>query len=421
MRMADLHEPDVLGTGRARVTAARASRLLTETDRTVSARPPAIHGSRPRAHGVLLSRDTGLVRATAGLSDLLYLQHVMGNRTVQGLLVARQQSTAEGPLSPPQVRDAIAFYRAQPARYTRDIIKEIQQAVGTDPTGSISAVDVQAVAKRQQALNVDAEPKLKIDGMAGPRTLPSIFKFGLSEDASVSDFAKKAKETFEAKDGKSEEEKAKSLVSDLINKRLAALNIPPVAVEVANDLGTRGAFSSGDWKLKLDRLQFQPGKFHDLRDTTATIYHEARHAEQDFRVGQLLARQGKNAEQITAITGLNADVAKKAVDAKGDITAMQALIAQGWFDSLHGAAGLARRRRNSEELRAAFTAREAACDAFKADPTPQNKAKLDLAKARFDRAVAEHDDLPHEFDAERLESKVATQFGDPEQHDDPCR
>jgi len=72
-------------------------------------------------------------------------------------------------------------------------------------------------------------------------------------------------------------------------------------------------------------------------------------------------------------------------------------------------------------MRGAITAREAPCDAFKGDPTPQNKAKLDRAKARFDRAVAEHDDLPHEFDAERLESKVATQFGDPEQHDDPCR
>ena len=251
--------------------------------------------------------------------------------------------------------------------------------------------------------------------------MPSIFKFGLSEDASVSDFTKKAKETFDAKDGRTEEEKAKSVVSDLINKRLAALKIPPVGVEVLDDLGTRGAFDSGDWKFKLDRLQFQPGKFHDLRDTTATIYHEARHAEQDFRVGQLLARQGKNAAQITAITGLNADVAQKAVDAKGDITAMQALIAQGWFDSLHGAAGIARRRRNGEELRASFRAREAACDAFKKDPTPKNRAALDKAKARFGRAVAEHDDLPHEFDAERLESKVATQFGDPEQHDDPCR
>jgi len=351
---------------------------------------------------------------------VLYLQQVIGNRTVQRLLVARQEGAAEGPLSPAQVRDAIAYYRAQPARYTRDIIMEIQKAVGTVPTGSMSAVDVQAVAKRQQALNVDAEPKLKIDGKAGPRTLPSIFKFGLSEDDSVSDYAKKARETFEAKDGRSEEEKAKAIVNDLINKRLAALNIPPVAVEVVNDLGSRGAFNSGDWKLNLDRLQFQPGKLHDLRDTTATIYHEARHAEQDFRVGQLLARQGKKASEITAITGLNLDVAKKAVDAKGDITAMQALIAQGWFDSLHGAAGLARRRRNSEELNVSFKAREAACDAFKKDPTPENKAKLEKAKARFGKAVEEHDDLPHEFDAERLESKVAKLFGDPEKHNDPC-
>ena len=190
----------------------------------------------------------------------------------------------------------------------------------------------------------------------------------------MSDFTKKAKETFDAKDGRTEEEKAKSVVSDLINKRLAALKIPPVGVEVLDDLGTRGAFDPATGSSKLDRLQFQPGKFHDLRDTTATIYHEARHAEQDFRVGQLLARQGKNAAQITAITGLNADVAQKAVDAKGDITAMQALIAQGWFDSLHGAAGIARRRRNGEELRASFRAREAACDAFKKDPTPKNRA-----------------------------------------------
>ena len=393
---------------------------MAETAWAVRARPAVIHSPRPRVHGVLLSPDVDLAGATPGPTGLLYLQQVIGNRTVQRLLVARQQGAAEGPLSAARVRDAIAYYRNKPDRYTRDIIMEIQKAVGTDPTGSISAVDVQAVAKRQQALNVDAEPKLKIDGKAGPRTLPSIFKFGLSEDASVSDFAKKAKETFEAKDGKSEEEKAKTLVTDLVNKRLAALNIPPVRVDVVNDLGSRGAFNPGDWQLKLDRLQFQPGKLHDLRDTTGTIYHEARHAEQDFHVGQLLARQGKNAAQIKATTGLNEDVAQKAVDAKGDITAMQALIAQGWFDSLHGADSIARRRRNSDELHASFRAREAACDVFKRDPTPENKAKLEKAKARFSKAVDEHDDFPHEFDAERLESKVAKQFGDPEKHDDPC-
>jgi len=150
---------------------------MAETAWAVRARPPVIHGPRPRVHGVLLSPDVDLASATPGPTGLLYLQQVRWNRTVQRLLVARQEGAAEGPLSAARVRDAIAYYRNKPDRYTRDIIMEIQKAVGTDPTGSISAVDVQAVAKRQQALNVDVEPKLKIDGKAGPRTLPSIFKF----------------------------------------------------------------------------------------------------------------------------------------------------------------------------------------------------------------------------------------------------
>src|SRR5262244_149111 len=113
----DRVEADAPGTRRARVTAARARRSMAETARAVPARPLAMHRPRPNADGVLLSRDTGPVGATAGLSGLLYLQQVIGNRTVQGLLVARQQGPAEGPLSAAQVRDAIAFCRAQPARY----------------------------------------------------------------------------------------------------------------------------------------------------------------------------------------------------------------------------------------------------------------------------------------------------------------
>src|SRR5262249_21147730 len=153
------------------------------------------------------------------------------------------------------------------------------------------------------ALNVNAEPKLKIDGKAGPRTLPSIFKFGFSEDTSISDYTQKARQIWDAKDGKSEEEKSKTIATDLVNKRFESLKIPSPKVEIVI-LAPRGPFDSVDWKLKRDPLQFQRGKSHDLRKTTATIYHESRHGEQDFRVGQLLARQGKQAAQITAITGL---------------------------------------------------------------------------------------------------------------------
>jgi hypothetical protein len=354
-----------------------------------------------------------------GPGNALYLQRLLGNQAVQRLLVARQKDAA-GPLTPAQVQSAIAYYAGRPQHYTPEIIMEIQMAVGTTPTGRMTAVDVQAVAKRQQELNLVAGPKLKIDGKAGPRTLPSIFKFGLAEETSVSDYTKKAKEIWDKKDGTSEETKAEAIVNDLVNKRLEALKIPRVDFKIVS-IGSRGAFSPSDWQLKLDPLQFQPGKFHDLRDTTATIYHEARHAEQDFRIGQLLARQGKRAEQINAMTGLNLDVATKAVHAKDDMTPMQALIAQGWFDSLHSAAGRERHRRISEELRKSFKAREAACDAFKKDPTPKNKSKLEKAKARFSKAVAEHDDMPHEFDPERLEARVEELFGKGEEHDDPCR
>ena len=101
-------------------------------------------------------------------------------------------------------------------------------------------------------------------------------------------------------------------------------------------------------------------------------------------------RQGKQAQQITAKTGKNLKVAEKAVAAKNDMTPMQALIAQGWFDSLHSEAGRQRHRRNSEELKSSFKAREAACEVFKKNPTPENKIKLEKAKARFSKAIEEH-------------------------------
>jgi hypothetical protein len=358
--------------------------------------------------------------------SVLHLQQLIGNQAVQRLM-RQDVDTVDAPpttglLSPSQVSKALAFYKAQPARYTPDIIMEIQFAVGSVPTGKMTAADVQLVAKKQEELNVDAEPKLKIDGMAGPRTLPTIFKFGLAEDDSVSDYTKKAKAVWDNKDGKSEEDKALEVVNELLNKRLEALNIPIIEPKVVDDLGSRGAFNPADWQLKLDRLQFKPGRLHDLRETTATIYHEGRHAEQDFRVGQMLARKGKNAQQINVQTGLRVDIAQKAFDTRESLTPMQALIAEGWFESENSDAGRETQRKNNEKIKATFKAREAACEVFKKDQSPANKAKLEKAKADFKQAVEEHDDMPHEYDAERLESRVKELFGPGELHeDDICK
>jgi len=373
--------------------------------------------SQPQAAAVVpfhqpFVHPSSLVHPTP--ADVLDLQRLTGNRSVQRLLVLRDPNTTV--LAPPtpllsnaQVVRAISFYRSQPARYTPDIIKQIQAAVGTVPTGTITEVDVQAVAKKQTELNVNARPALKVDGMAGPRTLPSIFKIGLAKDDTLSSYTTESAKLWKDKT-KTEPEIAKQLVDTLLNDRLAALDAPPVKFKIVHDLGDRGVFSPKDWELQLDDLQFQPGPKHDLKQTTSTIYHEGRHAEQNFKVAQMLAGKKRTVDQIIVETGINPDVAKKAVLKPLARGAMEAVIAEGWHDSLNSAAGREKEGRVSAELDAATKAREKAQKDFDADPSPANRAKLDQAKARRAKAVAEHDDLPHEFDAERLETRVEQEF-----------
>jgi hypothetical protein len=361
-----------------------------------------------------VARSHALVAGHPSAAPLLDLQRSIGNQAVQRLLVSRQPVLVDAPvaglLSPAQVQAALRFYISQPARYTRDIIMQIQFEVGGVPTGKMSAADVQLVAKRQEELNVNQKPALKIDGMAGPRTLPSIFKIGLAKGDELAGYTKEAREMFANRGTKSEEEVAKELADKVLNEHLEKEGVPHVPAKVVDNLGSRGAFSNADWELKLDRLQFQPGDKHDIKETTATIYHEGRHAEQDFLVARMLAGRKLKAEQITLETGLKPEIAAKAVDLAVQPGTMEAVIAEGWHDSLNSAAGLERRRRNSIELKAAFKERETAREAFKKDPSPANLARKTRAEARFDKAVAEHDDLPHEFDAERLEDQVERQF-----------
>jgi hypothetical protein len=179
---------------------------------------------------------------------------------------------------------------------------------------------------------------------------------------------------------------------------------------VLHNLGTRGSFNNGEWALKLDDLQFQPGDKHNLAETAATMYHESRHAEQDFMIARMLAGQGKSAEFINQKTGQNLDVARVAHGLPLAAGSMEAVIAQGWFDALFPDPAAAKRRKNHADLQKFFSEREAARKENREHPSAENAAKQAAAEARYNRAVDEHDQFPDEFDAERLESKVRDNF-----------
>src|SRR5579859_3409031 len=169
----------------------------TENKRNV---PKIVH----RHPGAELIEDALTGFGGAGLNPrqqlLLHLQRTQGNTAVRRLLAQRQTSGIATPtaatddvnsdtsgalLSVEQVHRAFLFYRAQPSRYTNEIIKQIQQAVGTPSTGVMDTADVQAVAKYQANPAGINYPKLKVDGMAGPRTLPRLFSSGLADDKAM--------------------------------------------------------------------------------------------------------------------------------------------------------------------------------------------------------------------------------------------
>ena len=77
---------------------------------------------------------------------------------------------------------------------------------------------------------------------------------------------------------------------------------------------------------------------------------------------------------------------------------MEAVIAQGWWDSVYGA-GSAHREVTLTEVDRASTARTAAQTRFDANPTEANQAALDRANERFSRAFAAYQNLPEENDA----------------------
>lgn len=342
---------------------------------------------------------------------------LLWNNRMPSYSIAREPTSdvlaPEKLLTPAQVASAIAYHMNQPWRYTPEIIMQIQTEVGTIPTGKMREVDIQAVAKRQHQMNLAGEkPELKVDGMAGPRTLPSIFKIGLAKQKSIDTFSDKSKELLANPEGKSDQEVALEICAEA-NKRLTDNGIPELEPLIVPSFAGRGAFDDGNWRLLINGEQFVNEKLKNMKRLTSTIYHEARHAEQEFRVAQMLAGKKHSAEQIVAITGIKDEIAEIAARPENHIQpgTMEAVIAEGWHDSLHSESGKKTIKKNNDALDKAFAERQAAREAHEANPTPENKAKLEIAEANHQKAVHDYFDMPHEFDAERVAEKVEDNLG----------
>jgi len=95
-----------------------------------------------------------------------------------------------------------------------------------------------------------------------------------------------------------------------INARLAAVNVPTIG-SIGKEKGGNAHFDKKSWTVTVDPEFAMRGSASAPAELLTAVYHEARHAEQDFLVARHMARTDSAAE-IAAAHGIPIEVANAA-------------------------------------------------------------------------------------------------------------
>jgi len=131
----------------------------------------------------------------------------------------------------------------------------------------------------------------------------------------------------------------------LVNNELAKFGIPPTKHDFRTS-GSVGAFRKFEWMIYFNSDQLKEdgetvGALSQkaASDIADTVYHEARHAEQAFRIARMLAGEGKTAEEIASDIYVPADIAEKAIAdplKKTKDNAEEFAEAKDWYNMMAG-------------------------------------------------------------------------------------
>ena len=280
------------------------------------------------------------------------------------------------------------------------IITQLRTALNLDPDGGVDDALVLAVAEWQSTEGAGS-PALLIDGKAGPRTLPRIFRGGLNVVGEGEAFGGEVQtDVIDEWATLATAEARRDKLVELVNQRLDTAGVPPVTPVFDTNPNNAGSFGFAKWVMRIGRARLEGDSISaaDAREIADTVYHEARHTEQWFRMAQLRAAQGLGVAALVTELGIEARIARLARAVPLVRGSMEAVIAQGWWDSVYGAGSVHREAVLSRVNRAA-TERTAARAAFNANGNAANQARLDRANEQFGVAFAAYQNLPEENDA----------------------
>jgi hypothetical protein len=211
-------------------------------------------------------------------SELLNLQRSIGNRAVANLL---GRGTAQQTNSP-----QVGSGTIQRTPDAQGAVQRISQVGNGSPTVQRDHLDT-GLGKQKSVERYTGKVKARFSGEKNPMG-------SKKEWSTLNDTARQDK------------------LLKYVNKELKTSNVPILKGMVQDPTAAQPSFDFRTWTIKVVG-QFDRTDAPYLRWLAYTVYHEARHAEQHFRIARKLAGEGEDATQIAASTYIPLDIAQAAV------------------------------------------------------------------------------------------------------------
>ncbi len=130
-------------------------------------------------------------------------------------------------------------------------------------------------------------------------------------------------------------------LTDAANRELQSSGVPPVGIGNDAGSGNLGSFDFQTWNIDVDPDAFSPERSEsatpdEQADAANTIYHEARHTEQWYRMAQEQAGMGSSTEQVTHDMSIPSEVAQAAASDPYNASSSAEHEAAEWNQSVYG-------------------------------------------------------------------------------------
>jgi hypothetical protein len=364
-------------------------RYAPEEEREAKAKAPASEASERQAE-------------PGGLDTL---SSSLGNQAMQRLLQREAAPARDGQpvlLTNDQVQRAFVFYSKQ--QYSNALIRQMQAVVGARQTGTVSREFILAVARYQAQ-----HPPLAVDGMVGPRTLPAVFRQGLDNRTAQEGYMKRVEEIVAQWEMLDPQGRIDAFLK-AANEQLDQAKVPACVAEIYDgffDPDLYQDFDFEEWAIRFPGGMVNPKPDEDVpmpHMIGHLVFRGARHAEQWYAMARLAASFGMNGEAIARDMKIPVEIANRAAGEPFDRKDPARRVAYGWADSIYGQ--MTYNSRVRERYLAAVDAWTKADEAYRANPSEENRRRRDAAQAELQEARQAYQNLPEVQDADRIANNL---------------